>query len=81
MTMLSTERRSHRARSSHARAPVDIDKLVRQAVLLQSSVGTRGAVEYLKNNRIGGDVIKRVLSGGAIRHEDLASRDLPSAWE
>lgn len=81
MDKLHNERRGSRAVPSPSSHQIHVDQLVRQAVLIQASVGTLGAVEYLKANRIYGEVIGRVLAGGAIRREDQASRDNPVAWE
>lgn len=61
--------------------PVELEQFVRQGIILQASVGTRGAVEYMKAHRIDASVISRVLSGGAIREQDQVSRDHPVAWE
>lgn len=49
--------------------------LVTQAIVLQASIGTLGAVEYMKAHKIQGAVIGRVLSGGAIREKDRIARD------
>ena len=45
-------------------------RIVRQGLLLQSCLGTVGAVEYLKAHAIAGAVIGRVLSGERVRQED-----------
>ena len=81
METLQAERRALNSSSPELSTPIDADKAVRQAVVLQGLVGTAGAVEYLKSNGISGAVIGRVLSGGAIRHEDRAARDKPHAWD
>lgn len=48
---------------------------VRQAILLQTCIGTPGAVEYLKAHRVNGQVISRVLSGGNVREGDRTAPD------
>ncbi|MCC2955732.1 hypothetical protein LK542_08905 [Massilia sp. IC2-477] len=81
METLQAERRAlTRSLLSHP-ASVDAEQAVRHAIALQASVGTLGAVEYLKARRIEATVIARVLSDSAVRAEDLISRDQPVAWE
>lgn len=81
METLQAERRASYSSSPQLSEPIEADKAVRQAVVLQGLVGTAGAVEYLKSNGISGAVIGRVLSGGAIRYEDKTARDEPHAWD
>jgi hypothetical protein len=47
--------------------------IVKKGVHVQASLGTIGAVEYLKANGIASEIIVRVLSGGRSRGEDQAS--------
>lgn len=47
-------------------------RIVRQGLLLQSCLGTVGAVEYLKTHEVAGAVIGRVLSRERLRQEDHA---------
>lgn len=46
------------------------EDVVKQGIRLQASLGTIGAIEYLKAREISGAVITRVLSGGRLRVED-----------
>ncbi|NNG22448.1 hypothetical protein [Telluria aromaticivorans] len=75
------ERRAEQSASSVTKGPLKTQQVVRQGVLLQSCVGTLSAVEYLKANGVQGSVIGRVLSGGEVRADDRASRDIPRAWD
>lgn len=81
METLLLERRKPRQAAAGSTIPIELEHLVRQAILMQSAVGTRGAVEYMKAHRIHGAVIGRVLSGGAIRALDRKARDNPVAWD
>ncbi|MCD2515621.1 hypothetical protein LQ564_04770 [Massilia sp. G4R7] len=79
-TLLAERRASPSPASGHPR-PLDTERIVRQAVLLQGTIGTPGAVEFLKSNGVKSMVMGRVLSGGAIRREDAQTRDNPQAWD
>lgn len=81
METLLIERRKPRQPAAGSAIPIELEHLVRQAIVLQAAVGTRGAVEYMKAHRIHGALISRVLSGGAIRAQDQESRDNPLAWK
>lgn len=81
METLQAERRAARHFPLEHSGPIEDERVVRQAIALQASMGTRGAVEFLKAYGIHGAVIGRVLSGGAIRTEDSLARDHPVAWE
>lgn len=81
MEAVQLDRRNSSHTASATAHPVDTAQLVRQAIILQAYIGTRGAVEYMKAHQIHGAVINRVLSGGAMRHQDQISRDKPVAWE
>lgn len=81
METLLFERRKPQQPAAAGAAPIELEHLVRQAVVLQAAFGTRGAVEYMKAHRVQGAVIGRVLSGGAIRALDQKSRDNPVAWD
>lgn len=81
METLQAERRAVRHLPHEYTGPIDDERVVRQAIALQASMGTRGAVEFLKAYGVHGTVIGRVLSGGAIRTEDRMARDHPVAWE
>ena len=81
MMNVLVERRESRSRAYACTGSMETQEIVRQGILLQSCVGTLGAVEYMKANVICGAVISRVLSGGAIRQQDRTFRDTPSAWD
>jgi hypothetical protein len=49
--------------------------VVRQGILIQASLGTRSAVEFLKQHGVHGAVIHRVLMGERVRGDDQAVRD------
>lgn len=81
METVQRERRKSCASTLARAQPIEVEQIVRQAIVLQTAVGTRGAVEYMKTHKIHGAVIGRVLSGGAIRARDQVSRDNPVAWD
>jgi len=49
--------------------------VVRQGILIQASLGTRSAVEFLKQHGVHGAVIHRVLMGEQVRGDDQAALD------
>jgi len=49
--------------------------VVRQGILIQASLGTRSAVEFLKQHGVHGAVIHRVLMGEQLRGDDQAALD------
>lgn len=49
--------------------------VVRRGILIQASLGTRSAVEFLKQHGVHGAVIHRVLMGEQVRQDDHASLD------
>ncbi|WP_306396598.1 hypothetical protein [Telluria beijingensis] len=49
--------------------------VVRQGILVQASLGTRSAVEFLKQHGVHGAVIHRVLMGENVRGDDQAALD------
>ena len=49
--------------------------VVRQGILIQASLGTRSAVEFLKQHGVHGAVIHRVLMGENVRGDDQAALD------
>lgn len=49
--------------------------VVRQGILIQASLGTRSAVEFLKQHGVHGAVIHRVLMGESVRDDDQAALD------
>lgn len=49
--------------------------VVRQGILIQASLGTRSAVEFLKQHGVHGAVIHRVLMGEQVRGDDRAALD------
>lgn len=51
----------------------DSTRVVRQGMEIQASMGTRSAVEFLKQHGIHGEVIHRVLMGEQVRADDQAS--------
>lgn len=67
MEILQMDRRT--TSQEKPRRPQQED-IVKQGVRLQASLGTIGAIEYLKARDISGAVIIRVLSGGRLRVED-----------
>jgi hypothetical protein len=81
MEIIQRERRKPCGSTLACAGSIEVEQIVRQAIVLQTTVGTRGAVEYLKRHKIHGAVIGRVLSGGAIRATDQVSRDNPVAWD
>lgn len=81
METLQAERRGTATPTARYPRPMDTERVVRQAILLQGVGGTAGAVEYLKANGVDSAVIARVLSRGAIRRADEDARDNPQAWD
>jgi len=59
--------------SSTDTAQGEATEIVRQSQLLQSSIGTVVAAEYMKAYGVGVAVIGRVLAGGPVRAEDHAA--------
>lgn len=51
----------------------DPTRVVRQGMEIQASMGTRSAVEFLKQHGIHGEVIHRVLMGEQVRADDQAA--------
>lgn len=49
--------------------------VVRQGILIQASLGTRSAVEFLKQHGVHGAVIHRVLMGAQVRGDDRTALD------
>ena len=49
--------------------------VVRQGIVIQASLGTRSAVEFLKQHGVHGAVIHRVLMGEKLRGDDQAALD------
>jgi len=49
--------------------------VVRQGILIQASLGTRSAVEFLKQHGVHGAVIHRVLLGEQVRGDDRTALD------
>lgn len=56
---------------------LDMSHVVRQGIAIQASLGTRSAVEFMKQHRIHGAVIHRVLMGEQVRSDDQAVIDDP----
>jgi len=48
----------------------DPARVVRQGMEIQASLGTRSAVEFLKQHGVHGEVIHRVLMGEQVRADD-----------
>lgn len=64
----------------HADQPyVHASHVVRQGMAIQASLGTRSAVEFLKQHGVHGAVIHRVLMGEQVRSSDQAGFDEQSA--
>jgi len=53
----------------------DATQVVRQGMLIQASMGTRSAVEFLKQHGVHGAVIHRVLMGEQVRNDDQPALD------
>lgn len=64
------ERRGTSAASQADGPYADATRVVREGMAIQSSLGTRSAVEYMKQHGIHGAVIHRVLVGEQVRSED-----------
>jgi hypothetical protein len=75
MEAIQVERRAARRSAAVDPADTKITSVVRQGILLQTCMGTIGAVEYLKAHAIDSRVISRVLSGGGVREEDKLRLD------
>lgn len=60
------------AGSVNASPYADAAHIVRQGIVIQSSLGTRSAVEFLKQHGVHGAVIHRVLMGEQVRSDDQA---------
>lgn len=66
----------------HAAAPTDgvsTTRHLRLAIGMQATVGTIGAIEYLKAQGIDSGLIVRILSGGRVREDDQAALDALAA--
>lgn len=64
----------------HADQPyAQASNVVRQGMQIQASLGTRSAVEFLKQHGVQSAVIHRVLMGEQVRSSDQASFDEQSA--
>lgn len=60
----------------HADKPfADASHVVRQGMVIQASLGTRSAVEFLKQHGVHGAVIHRVLMGDQVRSSDQMRPD------
>lgn len=55
----------------------DATHIVRQGIHIQASLGTRSAVEYLKQHGVHGAVIHRVLMREQVRGDDEVAVDDP----
>lgn len=55
----------------------DATQVVRQGINIQASLGTRSAVEFLKQHGVHGAVIHRVLMGDQVRTDDQVAIDDP----
>jgi hypothetical protein len=56
------------------------EAVIREGVMLQLSLNTVGAIEFLKNRGVGSATIQRVLSGHNLRQDDkraIAARTSP----
>jgi len=74
MSSPSTERRAHV--QHHAFGAEYTSTIVRRGLLMQRDTGTVSALEYLKAKAVTTTVIRRVLSGQALREEDARALDL-----
>jgi hypothetical protein len=70
MEMLSMDRRTTSSQVFAASGRGQQKDIVKQGIRLQASLGTIGAIEYLKARDISGAVITRVLADGRLRKED-----------
>jgi len=57
----------------------DTAHVVRQGMGIQASMGTRSAVEFLKQHGVHGAVIHRVLMGEQVRSDDPVALGDPTA--
>lgn len=67
-----------RKTSPHTASPTDgvsTTRHLRLAIGMQATVGTIGAIEYLKAQGIDSGLIVRILSGGRVRGDDQAALD------
>ena len=67
-----TERRAGVVADASTGPYADLTRVVRQGMEIQAGMGTRSAVEFLKQHGIHGEVIHRVLMGEQVRAEDQA---------
>ena len=74
METVQAERRATDTAAPTDQTAPDLALVVSHAIQVQASVGTAGAVEYLKGHKLGSEIIYRVLSGGAVRAQDQESR-------
>jgi hypothetical protein len=57
-------------------------QVVREGLLVQHTTGTVSAIEFLKANAVHSIVIQRVLSGSAVRGDDIqALLDQPVSFD
>jgi hypothetical protein len=70
MEKFEVERCAMPAARSMASGKVETATVIGHAVRLQASLGTPGAVEYLKAHAVHAAVIMRVLSGGVMRAKE-----------
>lgn len=73
---MDTSQTERRAAAPDMETEADI---VQKGILLQATLGTIAAVEFLKSQGITGDIIARVLSGEHVRAEDRAALALQAA--
>lgn len=72
------ERRLTGAPPSLSFSEANTTRIVQQGIALQTSLGSVGAIEYLKARSIASVVIARVLAGGQVRCEDDTALGRPS---
>jgi hypothetical protein len=65
-----TNRRYAPMTDTPANPYADATHIVRQGIQIQASLGTRSAVEFLKQHDVHGAVIHRVLMGDQVRLDD-----------
>lgn len=71
METLQTNYGFRSPRASADSCGADSANIVRQALLIQTRVGSMSALEYMKAHDIGGAIITRVLTGRCVRQEDV----------
>ncbi|MEW7849315.1 hypothetical protein AB2N08_11490 [Massilia aurea] len=77
MQVSKTDRRYTDLTGAQDNPYADATHVVRQGMQIQASLGTRSAVEFLKQHGVHGAVIHRVLMGEQVRMDDQVAIDDP----